>query len=100
MWARRACDAALRRERVGQSGKASFNLSFNGLRKFTSSELLDAGFNISVVAERQGHGPQVLAEHYSKARMSARRKAAEYLGQVVHGASQAGSDSGAGAHRQ
>ena len=65
----------------------NFNLSFNGFRKFTSSELLDAGFNISVVAQRQGHGPEVLAKHYSKARVSAQRKAAEHLGNVVHGVS-------------
>ncbi len=56
------------------------------LRKFTSSELLDAGFNISMVAQRQGHGPQVLAKHYAKRRRSADRKAAEHLGRVVHGA--------------
>lgn len=96
MWARRACDAALRREQGGQGGKVDFNLSFNGLRKFTSSELLDAGFNISVVAQRQGHGTQVLAKHYSKARESAQRKAAEYLGQVVHGGPQADTDAGRG----
>jgi integrase len=85
MWARRACDAAARRECLGDGNLAEFNLSFNGFRKFTSSELLDAGFNISVVAQRQGHGTQVLAKHYSKARMSVRRKAAEHLGRVVHG---------------
>jgi integrase len=85
MWARRACDAALRRESAASRGRLNFNLSFNGFRKFTSSELLDAGFNISVVAQRQGHGPQVLAKHYSKARMSARRKAADHLGRVVYG---------------
>lgn len=85
MWAKRACEAALRREQVGVH--RDFNLSFNGLRKFTSSELLDAGFNLSVVAQRPGHGPEVLAKHYSKARLSARRKAAEHLGRVVHGAS-------------
>jgi integrase len=84
MWARRACDAALRRENSASNGGLNFNLSFNGFRKFTSSELLDAGFNISVVAQRQGHGPQVLAKHYSKARMSAQRKAADHLGRVVH----------------
>lgn len=84
MWAKRACEAALRREKVGV--RRDFNLSFNGLRKFTSSELLDAGFNLSVVAQRQGHGPEVLAKHYSKARPSARRKAAAHLGRVVHGA--------------
>jgi hypothetical protein len=47
--------------------------------------LLDAGFNISVVAQRQGHGPQVLVKHYAKARRSADRKAAEHLGRVVDG---------------
>jgi hypothetical protein len=85
MWARRACDAALRREQSADLDRSSFNLSFNGFRKFTSSELLDAGFNMSVVAQRQGHGPLVLAKHYSKARMSARREAADHLGRVVHG---------------
>ncbi|HUZ19055.1 MAG TPA: hypothetical protein VMU75_00590 [Acidimicrobiales bacterium] len=83
-WAQRACAAALRREQaVGR--ELNFNLSFNGFRKFTSSELLDAGFNISVVAQRQGHTPEVLAKHCSKARMSAQRKAADHLGRVVHG---------------
>jgi len=92
-WAQRACDAALRRETT--AGHASeFNLSFNGFRKFTSSELLDAGFNINVVAQRQGHGPQVLTKHYSKARMSARREAADHLGRVVHGSSDNRADSG------
>jgi integrase len=52
MWARRAYDAALRRESSAGTEGLSFNLSFNGFRKFTSSELLDAGFNISVVAQR------------------------------------------------
>jgi hypothetical protein len=65
------------------------NLSFDGsilaLRKFTSSELLDAGFNISMVATRQGHGPQVLMKHYAKARQSAGRRSAEHLGRAVHG---------------
>ncbi len=59
MWARRACDSALRREANAGRG-LNVNLSFNGFRTFTSSELLDAGFNISVVAQRQGHGPLVL----------------------------------------
>jgi integrase len=85
MWARRACDSALRRERTAELESPNFSLSFIGLRKFTSGELLDAGFNISVVARRQGHGPQVLAKHYSKARMPVRRKAADHLGRVVHG---------------
>lgn len=84
MWARRACEAALRREQAN-GASVDFNLSFNGFRKFTSSELLDAGFNISVVAQRQGHGPEVLVKHYSQARMSARRRAADHLGRIVHG---------------
>jgi integrase len=89
MWARRACDAALRREHASGLG-LNFNLSFNGFRKFTSSELLDAGFNLSVVAQRQGHSPEILAKHYSKARMSARREAADHLGRVVHGEAKSG----------
>lgn len=87
MWAKRACAAAERREQAARSEPLNFNLSFNGFRKFTSSELLDAGFNISVVAQRQGHGAGVLVKHYSKARMSAQRKAADHLGSVVHGLS-------------
>lgn len=87
MWAKRAIAAAELREQAGRREPLSFNLSFNGFRKFTSNELLDAGFNISVVAQRQGHGPEVLAKHYSKARVSAQRKAAEHLGSVVHGLS-------------
>jgi hypothetical protein len=58
--------------------------SILALRKFTSSELLDTGFNISLIAQRQGHGPQVLVKHYAKARSSVDRKAAEPLGRVVH----------------
>ena len=68
---------------------AAATLDFDGsivaLRKFTSSELLDAGFNLSMVAQRQGHGPQVLTRHYSKSRASADKRAAEHLGRVVHG---------------
>jgi hypothetical protein len=54
---------------------------------FTSSELLDAGFSVSVVAQRQGHGPQVLTRHYSKSRASSDKRASEHLGRVVHGRS-------------
>ena len=35
------------------------------------------------VAERQGHSPQVLAKHYSKARRSADRRAAEHLDRLI-----------------
>ncbi len=89
-WASLAVAAAERREKAGAAGRTelSFDGSILGLRKFTSSELLDAGFNVSVVAERQGHGPQVLTRHYSKSRASSDKRAAEHLGRVVHGRSQ------------
>jgi len=82
-----AVQAAERREqaRAAGLGKVAFDGSIIALRKFTSSELLDAGFNISMVAQRQGHGPQVFTRHYSKSRASADKKAAEHLGRVVHG---------------
>jgi integrase len=84
-WAALAVASAQRREDAGRRDDADvFDGSILALRKFTSSELLDAGFNISAVAERQGHGPHVLAKHYSKARRSADRKAAEHLGRLVH----------------
>jgi len=87
-WVALAVQAAERRDAAAERG---LNLDFDGsvlaLRKFTSSELLDSGFNISMVAQRQGHGPQVLIKHYSKSRRSADRKAAEHLGRVVHSGS-------------
>jgi hypothetical protein len=85
-WARLALCSALRREEAATRGEVEhFDGSILALRKFTSSELLDAGFNISMVAQRQGHGPQVLMKHYARSRPSADRKAAEHLGKVVHG---------------
>ena len=85
-WAMLAVASAERREAALARGlDLDFDGSILALRKFTSSELLDAGFNISMVAQRQGHGPQVLIKHYSKSRRSADRKAAEHLGRVVHG---------------
>lgn len=85
-WAALAIASAERREAAHQRGiSLAFDGSILALRKFTSSELLDAGFNVSMVAQRQGHGPQVLVKHYSKARRSSDRKAAEHLGQLVHG---------------
>jgi integrase len=88
-WASMAVASAERREATKAAGRTQLNFdgSILGLRKFTSSELLDAGFNISVVAERQGHGPQVLARHYSKSRASSDQRAAEHLGRVIHGQS-------------
>jgi integrase len=86
-WANLAVAAAERREHAQASGHGDldFDGSILALRKFTSSELLDAGFNVSVVAQRQGHGPQVLTRHYSKSRASSDKRAAEHLGRVVHG---------------
>jgi integrase len=87
-WATLAVASAKRREAVQARGDRThtmFDGSILALRKFTSSELLDAGFNISMVAQRQGHGPQVLAKHYAKSRRSADRKAAAHLGRIVHG---------------
>jgi integrase len=84
-WAFDAVASALRREQVAARVPVDlFDGSIVALRKFTSSELLDAGFNISMVAQRQGHGPQVLVKHYARSRPSADRKAADYLGAVVH----------------
>ena len=85
-WALLAVRSAEAREAARASGAMfNFDASIVALRKFTSSELLDAGFNISMVAHRQGHGAQVLVKHYAKSRRSADRKAAEHLGRVVHG---------------
>ncbi len=88
-WAAFAVQAADRREAARDAGHGDldFDGSIVALRKFTSSELLDAGFNISVVAHRQGHGTQVLARHYSKSRDSADKRAADHLGRLVHGQS-------------
>jgi integrase len=84
-WAMDAVASAQRREAAAQRGQVdAFDGSIVALRKFTSSELLDAGFNISMVAQRQGHGAQVLVKHYARGRPSADRKAADYLGQVIH----------------
>jgi hypothetical protein len=84
-WARLAVRSAELREQAENKGeRLSFDGSILALRRFTSSELLDAGFNISMVAQRQGHGPQVLVKHYAKKRDSADRKAAEHLGRIVH----------------
>ena len=85
-WARKAVAAAERREAARDRGEVGwFDGSILALRKFTSSELLDAGFNIKAVAQHQGHGPEVLLKHYAKARPSADRRAADHLGRVVHG---------------
>jgi integrase len=85
-WVALAIASATRRETASARGDAlDFDGSILALRRFTSSELLDSGFNISLVAQRQGHGPGVLVNNYSKGRKSADRNAAEHLGRVVHG---------------
>lgn len=84
-WARKAVKSAQQREAVQLLEEIEqFDASLIGMRKFTSSELLDAGFNIAVAADRQGHDPQVLAKYYARARRSAQRKAAEHLGRLIH----------------
>lgn len=84
-WAVSAVESAIRREAAGSSSIEHFDASILALRKFTSSELLDAGFNISLVADRQGHGPGVLMKHYARGRGRAKKEAAAHLGRVVHG---------------
>lgn len=83
-WASVAVATARRREAASANGARRFEGSVLALRKFTSSERLDAGFSAAAVAQRQGHGPQVLVKHYGKRRLSADRKAAEHLARVVH----------------
>ena len=49
----------------------SFDATILALRKFTTTELLDAGFNPSMVSSRQGHTTQTMLAHYGKRRRSA-----------------------------
>ena len=67
------------------NGPADFDATILALRKWTSSELMDAGFNPSAVSDRQGHTVQVMLHHYSSRRRSADRAAADHLGARVHG---------------
>jgi integrase len=64
-----------------------FDATILALRKWTSSELMDAGFNPSAVSDRQGHTVQTMLHHYSSRRRSADRAAADHLGTQVHGRS-------------
>ena len=75
---------AVLRKHLGLA-EGSFDATILALRKFTSTELMDAGFNPSLVSGRQGHAVQVMLQHYSKGRRSADRAAAEHLGHRVHG---------------
>jgi hypothetical protein len=85
-WAQLAVESALRRE-AAPTGEAedAFDGSIVALRRFTSSQLLDAGFNITTVAQRQGDGAQVLVNHYARSLPAADEKAADHLGRIVHG---------------
>lgn len=62
-----------------------FNATILAMRKWTSTELTDAGFNPSTVSGRQGHTVQVMLRNYSSRRASADQAAANHLGQAVHG---------------
>ncbi|MEZ5244588.1 MAG: tyrosine-type recombinase/integrase [Acidimicrobiales bacterium] len=65
-------------------GTGDFDATILALRKWTSTELMDAGFNPSAVSERQGHTVQVMLTNYSGRRRSADKAAADHLGQQVH----------------
>jgi hypothetical protein len=80
-WVKKALASAERREAQGHPDDLQrFDGSIVALRKFSSSELLDAGFNVKVAADRQGHSPDTLLKHYAKRRDSADVRAAEHLG--------------------
>lgn len=81
-----AVASAQRREAADiQGGIDLFDGSAIALRKFTSTELLEAGFQVAAVAGRQGHSPQVLLKHYATTRNTTSRRAADRLGHLVHG---------------
>lgn len=63
---------------------ADFNATILAMRKWTSTELMDAGFNPSAVSGRQGHTVQVMLNNYSSRRASADQAAADHLGSKVH----------------
>lgn len=61
-----------------------FDATILAMRKWTTTELMDAGFNPSTVSGRQGHTVQVMLTNYSSRRASADQAAADHLGAVVH----------------
>ena len=71
------------RKRLG-IGPGEFDATILAMRKWTSTELMDAGFNPSAVSGRQGHTVQVMLGHYSSRRRSADQAAANHLGSKVH----------------
>lgn len=84
-WAWGAVRSAERRETAAARGEIEwFDGSIAAMRRFTSTELMDAGFDIKMLAQRQGHTPQVLNKHYNRPRRAADRKAADYIGRVIH----------------
>ena len=65
--------------------EGNFDATILALRKWTTSELMDAGFNPAAVSGRQGHTVQVMLHHYSTRRQSADKAAADHLGERIHG---------------
>jgi integrase len=65
--------------------KSDFDANILAMRKWTSTELMDAGFNPSAVSGRQGHTVQVMLNNYSSWRSSADQAAADHLGAQVFG---------------
>lgn len=61
-----------------------FDATILAMRKWTTTELMDAGFNPSTVSGRQGHTVQVMLTNYSSRRASADQAAADHLGAAVH----------------
>ncbi len=71
------------RKQLG-AGSLDFDATILAMRKWTSTELMDAGFNPATVSGRQGHTIQVMLTNYSSRRASADQAAADHLGAVVH----------------
>ena len=71
------------RMRIGTSN-GDFDATILAMRKWTTTELMDAGFNPSTVSGRQGHTVQVMLNNYSTRRASADQAAADHLGGVIH----------------
>lgn len=65
--------------------RTDFDANILAMRKWTSTELMDAGFNPSTVSERQGHTVRVMLNNYSSRRSSADQAAADHLGAQVFG---------------
>lgn len=63
--------------------KSDYDANILAMRKWTSTELMDAGFNPSAASGRQGHTVQVMLNNYSSRRSSADQAAADHLGNQV-----------------